>query len=163
MYVILTKELNMEAEMNKFIKWGIICLLLIVAIAYSMRYMNAIKIQKQEETSMKIMENQFVSFISTWDLSKVPDLFINGTDIKQIEELTPAIMETLGKCQLKTVSYCESKERNKVLIDEYQSKNGYSISCPFVLTCEKANASGTAIFQPDETSVRMFKFELNVE
>lgn len=149
--------------MSKFIKWGIICLLLIVAVAYGMRYMNAVKIQKQEEASMNIMNNQFVAFISTWDLSKVPALFVEGTDMKQIEDLTPAIMESLGKCQLKTVSYCESKERNKVLIDEYQSENGFSISCPFVLTCEKANASGTAIFQPDDSSVKMFKFELNVE
>lgn len=149
--------------MNKFMKWGVICLLLALIIIWGIQYANGLKLQKQEEDSMSVMENQFTEFISTWNLSKVPALFVEGTDVKQIESLMPEIMRKLGKCQLKIVSYCESKERAKMLIDEYQSENGFSIACPFVLTCEKANASGTAIFQPVGSSVKMFQFDLDVE
>lgn len=149
--------------MNKFLKWGIICLLLVGVTAYGMRYMNAVKIQKQEDASMTVMQNQFATFVSTWDISKVPELFVDGTKVDQIASITPAIMERLGKCQLKTVSYCESKERTKALGDEYYSQNGHSISCPFILACEKANASGVAVFIPEDAVAKMFKFDLNVE
>lgn len=149
--------------MSKVMKWGFICLLLVVVAAYGMRYMNALKIQKQEEVSMQMMQNQFGTFVSTWDVSKVADLFVEGTKLDQIEALTPAIMAKVGKCQVKSIPYCESKERSKVLVDEYYSKNGYSITCPFVLTCEKENASGTAIFIPNETTAKMYKFELNID
>ncbi len=151
--------------MKKFI--ALICVIVVVSLGamWSSYYLKDRKIQSQEQYARIFMEKQFSSFVKTWDVGRVPVLFIENAEVYNIAKLLVHIKETVGTCEMKTMAYCESQERyRETKQDEYYTDKGYSIHCPFVLTCEKEQqATGEAIFYPDGYIAKLFAFTITYD
>ena len=145
----------------------LICVLCLLGLAGwgGTCYIQRLKFKAQEQHALSTMQTKFKDFVSDWKVERVPSLYIENAEINNIARLLKRIQEVVGVCQLKEVGICESQERYKEMKeDKYQSANGYSVRCPFVLSCEKKkNVSGEAVFYPDNTATKFVSFVLSYE
>ncbi|MBQ9090289.1 MAG: hypothetical protein IJY58_04495 [Alphaproteobacteria bacterium] len=128
-------------------------------------YVQRLKINAQEKHALTVMQTKFKNFVTDWKVDKVPSLYIENAEITNIAKLLKRIQEVVGVCELKKVSYCESQEKYKnIQEDKYKSANGYSVRCPFILSCTKKQiVSGEAVFYPDNTLTKFVSFVLSYE
>lgn len=142
--------------------------LLIVAglgIMLGIFYWQDCQIQNRENYAHQFMQNQFADFSQKWEVAQVPMLFIENAEVNNIAKMLVDVKEHLGSCTLKETAYCESQERYKQeRPDAYFSENGYSVRCPFVMSCEKeAQVRGEAIFFPDGNIAKLYSFSLTFD
>lgn len=145
----------------------LICIIIIITLGsmWGSYYLKDRQIQDQEQYAYHFMEQQFSSFVQTWDVGRVPVLFVENAEVNNIAKLIIQIKETIGACQMKTIAYCESQSRyQETKQDSYYTEKGYSIRCPFSLSCEKEQqVSGEAIFFPDGHISKLFAFSVTYD
>ena len=119
------------------------------------------RIHAREDAATAVLKGPFALFVRNWDLARVPLLFVDGAHIKQIAMSLIEIKQTLGACEMKNVGACLAGDRVPGK-DKFVSKYGHSVSCTFLLSCEKVkNATGDIVFFPLGTEVKVYKFDLN--
>ena len=138
----------------------ILCLVGLAGVA-GHKYFASQRIRAREDAATAVLKGPFANFVKTWDLARVPLLFVDGAHIKQIAMSLIEIKQTLGACEMKNVGACLAGDRVPKK-DKFVSKYGHSVSCTFLLSCEKVkNATGDIVFFPLGTEVKVYKFDLN--
>ena len=138
----------------------ILCLVGLAGVA-GHKYFASQRIRAREDAATAVLKGPFAGFVKTWDLARVPLLFVDGAHIKQIAMSLIEIKQTLGACEMKNVGACLAGDRVPGK-DKFVSKYGHSVSCTFLLSCEKVkNATGDIVFFPLGTEVKVYKFDLN--
>ncbi len=138
----------------------VICLIILFGIVGS-KYFAAQKIRIRESAATAVLKGPFSDFVNTWDLSRAPLLFVDGAQFKQIARSLVEIKSVLGSCRIQNVGACLAGDRMPQK-DKFVSKYGHSISCSFLLACEKVKyAVGDIVFFPLGRDVKIYKFDLN--
>ncbi len=145
--------------MKKILFIFLVCLL--IGFAYlGVYYYKQSRISQREIDAMTAMRTRFADFVSNWELARVPALFVDNVQIKQVAKSLVEAKQRMGKCSLSTISPCVAGERSPEN-DEYVSQYGHSISCPFTLSCEKEkDIQGVCIFFVIDNIVKLYKFGL---
>ena len=125
------------------------------------KYFAAQRIHAREDAATAVLKGPFANFVKTWDLARVPLLFVDGAHIKQIAMSLLEVKQTLGDCEMKNIGACLAGDRMPEK-DKFLSKYGHSISCKFLLSCEKVkNATGDIVFFPLGNDVKIYQFDVN--
>ena len=138
----------------------VICLMTLSGLV-GYKYYTAQRIRSREDAATAILKGPFTLFVRNWDLARVPLLFVDGAHIKQIALSLIEIRRVLGNCQMQNVGACLAGDRMPQK-DKFLSKYGHSVSCTFLLSCEKTkNATGDIVFFPLGREVKVYQFTLN--
>ncbi len=148
--------------MKKFIILLCISIIVISGTLAGSYYLDNKKIQSQEQHTFDFMQTKFNKLVESWNPALISTLYIENAEVYNIALVLAEIKEDIGVCKMKTVSACESQSRHKkTKKDAYYTTGGYSVRCPFVITCEKEDqATGEAIFIPDGHIGKLFSFKL---
>lgn len=142
-----------------FIALIVFCLVILAGVT-GQKYFASQRIRVREAAATAVLKGPFAQFIKTWDLARVPLLFVDGARIKQIALGLVEIKQTLGNCEMQNIGACLAADRMPEK-DKFLSKYGHSVSCTFLLSCEKVKVvTGDIVFFPLGNDVKIYKFDL---
>ncbi len=132
---------------------------------YGFSYVRMQAYAAQEKRADDFMQTKIPGLVKTWNQAEAPTLFADNVNIFSMIKVLQLIKDDFGSCELKSVQKCESLERYRTTrMDKYRSPAGFSIRCPFELSCEKAKkVMGEAVFQPDDKTTKLYGLSLNDE
>ncbi len=130
---------------------------------FGFSYIRMQTISSQEKHATTFMQERFSKFVKTWKQTDVAALFAGDVNLFSVVKVLQYIKDDLGSCELKTVAKCESLERYKTRrLDKHRTSSGYSVRCPFELSCEKTQKiKGESVFHPDNDKVELYVFTLD--